>query len=81
MKSDGRLSRNFLKGSHGDAINALLCAAAHNLRKILNKLRLFWTAWMHAWGQRLYRLARTDALGFLSRTLNSRLKVHQFALN
>lgn len=42
MKSDGRLSRNFLKGSHGDAINALLCAAAHNLRKILHKLRLFW---------------------------------------
>jgi transposase, IS5 family len=48
MKSDGRLSRNFLKGSHGDAINALLCAAAYNLRKILNKLRLFWTQWMHA---------------------------------
>ncbi len=41
MKSDSRLSRNFLKGVQGDAINALLCAAAHNLRKILNKLRLF----------------------------------------
>jgi transposase, IS5 family len=41
MKSDGRLARNFLKGSHGDAINALLCAAAYNLRKILHKLRLF----------------------------------------
>jgi transposase, IS5 family len=40
MKADGRLARNFLKGSHG-AINALLCAAAHNLHKILNKLRLF----------------------------------------
>lgn len=40
MKSDGRLARNFLKGTNGDAINALLCAAAHNLRKILTKLRL-----------------------------------------
>jgi IS5 family transposase len=40
LKSDSRLSRNFLKGAQGDAINALLCAAAHNLRKILAKLRL-----------------------------------------
>lgn len=42
MKSDGRLSRNFLKGAQGDANNALLCAAGHNLRKILKKLRLFY---------------------------------------
>ena len=41
MKSDSRLARNFLKGANGDAVNALLCACAHNLRKILNKLRLF----------------------------------------
>lgn len=41
MKSDSRLARNFLKGTNGDAVNALLCACAHNLRKILNKLRLF----------------------------------------
>jgi transposase, IS5 family len=42
MKSDGRLARNFLKGVQGDAMNALLCAAGHNLRKILRKLRLFY---------------------------------------
>ena len=42
MKSDSRLARNFLKGTNGDAVNALLCACAHNLRKILNKLRLFY---------------------------------------
>ena len=42
MKSDGRLARNFLKGVSGDAMNALLCAAGHNLRKILKKLRLFY---------------------------------------
>ena len=41
LKSDGRLTRNFLKGALGDAINALLCGAGHNMRKILKKLRLF----------------------------------------
>lgn len=40
MKSDGRLARNFLKGMQGDAMNAILCGAGHNLRKILKKLRL-----------------------------------------
>ena len=40
MKSDGRLARNFLKGIDGDAINALLFGVGHNMRKILNKLRL-----------------------------------------
>ncbi|OIQ65024.1 hypothetical protein GALL_534210 [mine drainage metagenome] len=41
MKNDGRLGRNFLKGVSGDAINALLCGAGHNLRKILRQLALF----------------------------------------
>jgi IS5 family transposase len=40
MKSDGLLGRNFLKGMQGDAQNALLCGAGHNMRKILAKLRL-----------------------------------------
>ncbi len=39
MKSDGLLGRNFLKGMEGDAMNALLCGAGHNLRKILARLR------------------------------------------
>ena len=42
MKADGRLGRNFLKGQIGDEMNAILCAAGQNLRKILNKLRLFY---------------------------------------
>ena len=42
MKSDGRLGRNFLKGALGDAMNAVLCGAGHNLRIILRRLRLFW---------------------------------------
>jgi IS5 family transposase len=39
MKSDGKLGRNHLKGSLGDAMNVLLCGAGHNLRKILAHLR------------------------------------------
>ncbi|GEM_PF-2981914 len=39
MKADGVLGRNFLKGMAGDAINAILCGAGHNLRKILARLR------------------------------------------
>lgn len=45
MKSDGRLARNFLSGVEGDAINALLCGAGHNMRKILRKLRLLCALW------------------------------------
>lgn len=39
MKSDGLLGRNFLKGMQGDAMNAILCGAGHNMRKILTRLR------------------------------------------
>ncbi len=42
MKADGKLGRNWLKGALGDAMHAALCAAGHNLRMILRKLRL-WT--------------------------------------
>jgi transposase, IS5 family len=79
MKSDGRLSRNFLKGSHGDAINALLCAAAHNLRKILHKLRLFWAAWRHAGVQTLCRFGKLDTLSLLLRALTHPLTHRTFA--
>ena len=39
MKNDGHLGRNYLKGREGDAMNVLLCACGHNLRKILAWLR------------------------------------------
>ena len=38
MKTDGRLDRNFLAGTRGDATNALLCGAGYNLRLTLNFL-------------------------------------------
>ena len=44
MKTDGRLDRNYLKGQTGDAVNALLAAAGHNMRLILNALA-FWLVW------------------------------------
>jgi transposase, IS5 family len=47
MKADGRLGRNYLLGAAGDAMNALLVAAGHNLRRILNWLRLC-VAWFLA---------------------------------
>lgn len=40
MKSDGLLGRNFLKGTQGDAINAILCGVGHNLRKVLARIRV-----------------------------------------
>ncbi|MFM2410467.1 MAG: hypothetical protein RL481_1295 [Pseudomonadota bacterium] len=43
MKTDGRLDRNFLLGHDGDAANATLVAAAHNLRLILKAIA-FWCA-------------------------------------
>ena len=38
MKNDGKLRRNWLKGTLGDAIHAVLCGAGHNIRLIINKL-------------------------------------------
>ncbi len=44
MKNDGWLGRNYLLGVEGDRINAILCGAGHNIRKLLRAflLLLFW---------------------------------------
>jgi IS5 family transposase len=34
-KADHRMGRNFLKGAHGDAANAILAAAGYNFRRRL----------------------------------------------
>lgn len=39
LKTEGRLDRCPLKGQLGDAMFALLCAAGHNLRMIVNFLK------------------------------------------
>jgi len=41
MKSDNRMGRNFLKGTEGDRINAMLAGIGANLRKLL---AVFWPA-------------------------------------
>ncbi len=47
MKTDGKLGRNWLKGSLGDAIHAVLCGAGHNIRLLLRHLQHFY-AWIMA---------------------------------
>src|SRR5215218_9159159 len=48
LKSNGQVERNRLLGAHGDAINAILAAAGHNLRLLVAWLRalcaLLWAA-------------------------------------
>ena len=61
MKTDGRLDRNFLKGQTGDAINALLVAAGHNMRPILNALA-FWLAWIMSVTEKTVKIVKTDTL-------------------
>ena len=47
MKSEGKLRRNYLKGTLGDTFNALLCAIGHNMRMIWRKIRsLFVLIWV-----------------------------------
>ena len=39
MKTEGKLDRNWFKGTLGDAVHAVLCSAGHNLRLMMNKVR------------------------------------------
>ena len=41
LKADYGLERNYLKGTVGDAINALMAACGSNLKKLLKHLRTF----------------------------------------
>lgn len=41
MKNEGLLRRNWLRGSLGNALHALLRGAGHNFRMLLRKLLLF----------------------------------------
>lgn len=46
MKHDGRLGRNYLLGQEGDRINAILCGAGHNIRKLLRAFLFFLFRWL-----------------------------------
>ena len=41
MKNDGRLGRNYLLGKEGDEMNAVLCGAGHNIRKLIAAFLFF----------------------------------------
>ena len=41
MKVDGLMDRNWLKGTAGDAMHAILCAAGQNLRVLLRAIAAF----------------------------------------
>jgi transposase, IS5 family len=41
-KAEHRMGRNFLKGPHGDAANAVLAAAGYNFRRLLGWLAMIW---------------------------------------
>lgn len=46
MKTDHALGRNYLKGSHGDQLNALFSGIGYNLRVILKKLRFLFALFL-----------------------------------
>jgi IS5 family transposase len=43
-KAEHRMGRNFLKGAHGDAANAVLAAAGYNFRRLIAWLAAIWRA-------------------------------------
>ena len=45
MKNDGRLGRNYLSGKEGDKMNAVLCGAGHNMRKLMAAFLFFLFGW------------------------------------
>ena len=57
MKTDGLLGRNWLKGSAGDAMHVVLCAAGQNLRLILRAIAAFFARYL----PQLRRGAQGDA--------------------
>jgi IS5 family transposase len=48
MKNDGWLGRNYLKGTMGNRVNALLAACGQNLRKLLNWLAGHPASFLHS---------------------------------
>ena len=61
-KSEHRMGRNFLKGTHGDAANAVLAAAGYNFRRLLAWLAAIWRVLIMAVFATAYN-AQVAALG------------------
>jgi transposase, IS5 family len=70
MKADNRMNRNYLTGQEGDRINALLCAAGYNLRKLLRWLvfaPIFWL-WQRLAATWTAQITLHSAIRWLRRT-------------
>jgi IS5 family transposase len=75
LKSDHRMDRCHLKGSLGDALHAVLCAAGYNLRWLMRamarlglKALLLRFEWVVLWARRLPQ-GVSDAVAWLQRVL------------
>ena len=55
LKTDNRLSRNFLKGIAGDQINVMLAASAFNLKKWMRKAETFFVSFSKNVEQIIFR--------------------------
>ena len=73
MKNDGLLDRNHLKGTGGDAINALLAAAGHNLR-LLARWLIILLGEISALTTRMTNTAISKWQMFLSQSHQSRVQ-------
>jgi transposase, IS5 family len=49
LKAEHRMGRNYLKGTDGDRINAVLAAAGFNFHLLLRWLAALLRAWIRAW--------------------------------
>ena len=65
MKTEGRLGRNYLLGTLGDAINAILAGVGYNLRLILNWLKALFALIVTA--LLLIKLPQTQTSAIVSR--------------
>lgn len=58
LKHDHRMIRNYLKGTIGDAMNVMLCAAAMNFKRVMNifkkKMAFLWQYFQELLAGRLY---------------------------
>lgn len=56
LKSDHRLNRNYYKGIKGDSINVLMACAAINLKRMMNKWKMFFLCFIQKTIFRFYHI-------------------------
>lgn len=74
MKNEGRLGRNFLLGEEGDGVNAVLCGAGQNMRKLMGEVRLcpdFFVIFL----QEVYILLKRFRLWFFGQSFFKNLRI------